>query len=416
MKFEGDLLQLAAKAERDIKQIFQRIEEIQEYNEQKVLEAFIRHRVSESHFMPTTGYGYGDRGREVLDAVFSEIFKTEDALVRHQFASGTHALATALFGILRPKDQMVCITGAPYDTMEEVIGLRGEGQGSLKDFGVCYKQLSLLADKSVDMLRIPDAVKHAKVIYIQRSGGYTQRPAITMEKMKKIIDICKKSAPKAAVVVDNCYGEFTQKQEPSEVGADLIVGSLIKNPGGGIAPSGGYIAGKRDLVMLCANRFTAPGVGKEVGSSLNQNRSLFMGLFFAPGVTAAAMKTSVFALRLFSLLGYKVSPQFDEIKSDIISAICLESEEKLKAFCAGLQAASPIDSFVTPQPWAMPGYDCPVIMADGAFTAGASIEISADAPLQPPYTVWLQGGLTYYTGKMGVLSAAQRLKNSEDKN
>ncbi len=403
------LIALAEKAEKQAEAAFARVEEIAAYNEAKVLRAFIKNGVSESHFKGSTGYGYDDRGREVLDAVFAEIVGAEDALVRHNFVSGTHALATALFGVLRTGDKLVSITGRPYDTMEEVIGIRGEGNGSLRDFGISYDEVPLLEDGTPDLARIPLAVRDAKVAYIQRSRGYSLRPSLTTECIAELMRAVKQGNPQAIIIVDNCYGEFAEKREPLAVGADLIVGSLIKNPGGGIAQTGGYIAGRKDLVELCAYRLTTPGMGKEVGCTLNQSRELFMGLFWAPSVVANAIKTSVFALSLFQLLGYEAYPRYDAERTDIIAAIKLNTPEALIAFCQGIQKGSPVDSFVTPEPWAMPGYDSPVIMAAGAFTLGASIELSADAPLREPYAVWIQGGLNYTSGKAGVLLAAQSM-------
>ena len=409
--FELDkhLMELAQKAEDRAKDAFARIDEIAAYNEAKVLRAFIKNGVSESHFKGSTGYGYDDRGREVLDAVFADVFGAEDALVRHNFVSGTHALATALFGVLRTGDKLVSLTGAPYDTMEEVIGIRGEGNGSLKDFGVSYEEVPLTAEGTPDLAGIPEAVRGAKVAYIQRSRGYSLRPSLTVEHIGEVVQAVKSRNPDAIIIVDNCYGELVEKNEPLAVGADLIVGSLIKNPGGGIAQTGGYIAGRKDLVELCSYRLTTPGMGKEVGCTLNQSRELFMGLFWAPSVVANAVKTSVFALSLFQLLGYEVYPKYDEPRTDIIAAMKLNTPEALTAFCRGIQKGSPVDSFVRPEPWAMPGYDSPVIMAAGAFTLGASIELSADAPLREPYAVWIQGGLTYTSGKAGILLAAQSM-------
>ena len=400
---------LAKQAEARCAARLREIDETAEYNQYKVLAAFQHQGVSETHFAGSTGYGYGDRGREVLDAVFAQITGSEDALVRHNFVSGTHALTTALFGVLRPGDVLCSISGAPYDTMEEVIGIRGEGGGSLRDFGVVYRQLNLLPDGTVDRAGIAAAVSGAKVAYLQRSRGYALRPSILVEELEEIITIVRKANPKAIVMVDNCYGEFVENREPTQAGADLIVGSLIKNAGGGIAPTGGYIAGRAELVELCAYRLTSPGMGKEVGCTLGQSRALFMGLFFAPTVVAAALKTAVFSAALFELLGFAVYPSCEAARTDIIQAITLGTPEGLTAFCQGIQKGSPVDAFVQPEPWAMPGYEDPVIMAAGAFTMGASIELSADGPLREPYGVWLQGGLTYPSGKLGVLLAAQSM-------
>lgn len=406
---DEDLLKLAEVAQNDCKESFERTESIAEFNEQKMLYAFTNCRVSEQDLAGSTGYGYGDRGREKLDEVFAMIVGAEDALVRHNFVSGTHALSVCLFGILRANDTMVSLTGKPYDTMEEVIGIRGNGNGSLKDFAVNYKQVELDNAGNPDMEAIKKAVVGVKVAYIQRSRGYSLRESLTVEKIGEMVAICKEVNKDIIVIVDNCYGEFVEKQEPTEVGADLIVGSLIKNAGGGIAQTGGYIAGKKDLIELCSYRLTCVGMGKEVGCTLDQNRGMFMGLFFAPSVVCNAVKTSIFALSLFTRLGYTCYPKFDAKRTDIIAAIELGTPDKLVKFCQGIQKGSPIDSFVTPEPWAMPGYDSEVIMAAGAFTMGASIEISADAPLKEPYAVWLQGGLTYNTGKLSILLAANSI-------
>ncbi len=404
-KIEG----LAQSAQQKARSAFEQIDEIMEYNSLKVLSAFTQNGISESHFAGSTGYGYDDRGRDALDRVFAQVTGSEDALVRHNFVSGTHALITALFGVLRPGDLMVSVTGKPYDTLEEAIGLRGEGSGSLKDFGVRYAQLDLTRQGTVDLDGIPQAVKGAKVVYIQRSRGYSLRPSISVETIGEIVKRARSVNPDAVVMVDNCYGEFVEKLEPTQVGADLIIGSLIKNPGGGIAKTGGYIAGKARLVELCAYRLTSPGMGKEVGCTLGESRSMFMGLFWAPSVVASAVKTAVFAAALFEELGFSVYPKVTEARTDIIQAIELGDEKRLIAFCQGMQKGAPIDSFVTPEPWNMPGYDSPVIMAAGAFTGGASIELSADAPIRAPYAAWMQGGLTYPTGKMGVMLAAQSM-------
>lgn len=404
------LAQAADKAEAACAEHFLAIDEAAEYNQLKVLAAFRKHGVSETHFYGSTGYGYGDRGREVLDAVFAEVMGCEDALVRHNFVSGTHALTTALFGVLRPGDVLLSLTGAPYDTMEEVIGIRGEGAGSLRDFGVTYKQLELLPDGTPDYAAVERAVSGVKVAYIQRSRGYALRPSLHVADIERLCAEVRKGSPDAVIMVDNCYGEFAEMKEPTQAGADLIVGSLIKNAGGGMAQTGGYIAGKRGLVELCAYRLTSPGMGKEVGCTLGQTRNMLMGLFFAPDVVANALKTAAFAAALFEDLGFAVYPRYNEPRTDIIQAITLGSAEKLVAFCRGVQKGSPIDSFVTPEPWDMPGYESPVIMAAGAFTAGASIELSADGPLREPYAAWLQGGLTYHSGKIGVLLAAQAVE------
>ena len=400
------LLQQAEECEQLIKPIFERIDGIAAYDEAKVLAAFGRHKISAAHLTGSNGYGYDDLGRDTLDKVFADVMGTEDALVRHTFVSGTHALTVALFGVLRTGDRMVAVTGAPYDTLEEVIGLRGEGNGSLRGFGVSYEQVDLLPDGTPDYDGIKKAVKGAKLAHIQRSRGYATRPSLTVETIGKIVAAIKEVSPETIVFVDNCYGEFVERQEPSAVGADLLVGSLIKNAGGGIAETGGYIAGRHDLVELCGYRLTSPGIGREAGCSLNQNRPMYLGLFYAPSVTASAIKTSVFASALFEKLGYNVSPRYDEPRTDLILQLVLGSREKMCAFCTGIQHGSPIDSHVTPVPWAMPGYNDEVIMAAGAFTLGSSIELSADGPMREPYAVWMQGGLTWNIGKIGVLLAA----------
>ena len=408
--FDSRLMELAEQAEKNCAEAFVKIEKTAEYCGAKVLKAFSDNRISESCFYGSTGYGYGDIGREAIDKVFAQVLGTEDALVRFNFVSGTHALSTALFGVLRTGDKIVSITGKPYDTLEEVIGISGEkGNGSLMDYGVDYGQVNLLPDGEPDFEAITEGVKGAKVAYIQRSRGYSLRRAFTVDGIEKMVKAVRKSNPDAIVMVDNCYGEFVEEREPSEVGADVIIGSLIKNAGGGIARTGGYIAGRADLVELCAYRLTCVGMGKEVGCTLGMNREMLLGLFMAPDVVAAALKTSAFASELFTLMGYKCSPRKDDTHGDIITAIELGNEEMLCAFCRGIQKGAPIDSFVTPEPWDMPGYTSQVIMAAGAFTMGASIELSADAPIREPYAVWMQGGITYTSGKLGVMLAAQEM-------
>ncbi len=408
--FDDRLMELAQQAEENCREAFARIDSMAEYCGAKVLKAFADNRVSEPCFYGSTGYGYGDVGREVIDKVFAQVLGTEDALVRFNFVSGTHALSTALFGVLRTGDKIVSVTGKPYDTLEEVIGLAGEkGNGSLMDYGVEYGQVDLLSDGTPDCDGITAAVKGAKVAYIQRSRGYSLRPAFTVADIEKMVQAIKKGEPNAIVMVDNCYGEFVEAREPSEVGADIIIGSLIKNAGGGIARTGGYIAGRADLVELCSYRLTCVGMGKEVGCTLGMNREMLLGLFMAPDVVAAALKTSAFASELFTMLGYECSPRKDDPRGDIITAIKLGNEEKLCAFCRGIQSGAPVDAFVAPEPWDMPGYTDKVIMAAGAFTMGASIELSADAPLREPYAVWMQGGITYTSGKLGVMLAAREL-------
>lgn len=413
--FSEKTKELSAKAISLAKEQFEIIDEITEYNQQRVLKAFINHGVCEAHFGASTGYGYGDRGREVLDEVTAEIFGAEDALIRHSFASGTHTLAVMLFGVLRPGDKVLCATGMPYDTIHSVIGITGEGMGSLKDFGVSFEILDLLEDGTVDFASLQEKLKkeNYKAVYIQRSRGYSLRPTLTSNEIKKIVDITKQNS-KAITILDNCYGEFTEKVMPGEIGVDLFAGSLIKNPGGGIAKSGGYIAGRSDLIELCSYRMTTPGIGREVGATLGNTRDIFMGLFVAPHVTGEALKTAVFTAALFELMGYEVSPGCSEVRADIIQSIKLQKSEKLIAFCQGLQSGSAIDSFVVPEPWAMPGYDSEVIMAAGAFTNGSSIELSADAPLREPFAVWLQGGLNFHSAKIGVMLGAERVLKIED--
>ena len=405
-----ELLELAKDAEKDAASSFRELSENAEFNSAKVLKAFIDNRVSESCLKGTTGYGYGDIGRDTLDAVYAQALGGEDAVVRHNFVNGTHALSTALFGVLRPGDEMLSLTGSPYDTMEEVIGIRGEsGRGSLKDFGVRYSQCELLENGMPDLKAIRNNASGKKVGYIQRSRGYSLRPSFTVDVIGEMISAARAANPDITIIVDNCYGEFVEKREPLAVGADLIVGSLIKNPGGAVASTGGYICGKKDLVALCADRLACIGVGKEVGCTLSQSREMFLGFFLAPTVVESALKTSVFACALFEKLGFTTFPKSTEKRTDIIASICLENEERLTAFCQGIQKGSPVDSFVTPEAWDMPGYESKVIMAAGAFTMGASIELSADAPIREPYAVWLQGGITYPSGKLGILMAAQQL-------
>ena len=408
--FDEKLMKTAAEAEKNCSAAFERINSIAEYNGAKVLKAFTDNKVSEPCFYGSTGYGYGDVGRDVIDKVFAQALGTEDALVRHNFVSGTHALSVALFGVLRNGDKLVAITGKPYDTLEDVIGISGgKGNGSLMDYGVEYGQVDLNEDGSPKLDEITVAVRGAKVAYIQRSRGYSLRPAFTVDDIEKMVKAARKGNPEVIVMVDNCYGEFVEEREPSAVGADIMIGSLIKNAGGGIARTGGYIAGREDLVELCSYRLTCVGMGKEVGCTLGMNRELLLGLFFAPDVVANAIKTSAFASELFTSLGYECSPRKDDARGDIITAIKLGDEETLCAFCRGIQKGAPVDSFVTPEPWDMPGYSDKVIMAAGAFTGGASIELSADAPLREPYAVWMQGGITYTSGKIGVMLAAEEM-------
>lgn len=407
--FDARLLAAAQAAEEAAYAQFREIDSISQHGSAKVLHAFQSNKVSAACFAGANGYGYDDIGRDTLDKVWAEVFHTEDALVRHHFVSGTHALSTALFGVLRTGDQMVSVTGAPYDTLEEVIGIRGKGCGSLADYGVSYRQVDLKADGTPDYDAIPEAVKGAKVVYLQRSRGYSLRPALTISDIRKIVERTRTTNPDAVIMVDNCYGEFVEYEEPTDAGADLIIGSLIKNPGGGIAETGGYIAGKAALVEQCAYRLTCVGMGKEVGCSLNQCRSMYLGLFMAPEVVANARKTGVFAASLFRALGFECLPAAGQTAGDIITVLSLRSPAAMEAFCAGIQAGSPVDSYVTPEAWDMPGYESKVIMAAGTFTGGASIELSADGPMREPYAVYLQGGVTYGSGKLGILTAAQSM-------
>ncbi len=403
---------LSQQAEQAAAAAFARTEDIAAYNQQKVLAAYIRHGVSETHFVPTTGYGYGDRGRDALDAILADIMGAEDALIRHSIVSGTHAITIALFAILRPGDTLLAVTGAPYDTLEKVIGHKEPSAGSLAEYGVGYRQVELDGQGQPDLAAIAQALRAdqtVKMVHIQRSRGYDTRESLSIDWIERIIQTVRSVRPDAVVFVDNCYGEFAEKREPNEVGADLIAGSLIKNPGGGIAENGGYLCGTKRCIELCSYRMTTPGLGREVGASLGHNRSLYMGLFQAPHVVGEAMKTAVYAAALFSRLGFAVSPTADEPRADIIQTVFLENAENLIAFCQGMQKGAPVDAFVQPEPWDMPGYTSPVIMAAGAFTMGASIELSADAPLREPFAAYMQGGLNYPSGKIGVLLAAQSM-------
>ena len=409
-RIDPRIMQLAEQAEQIAAQKFAEIDANAAYNGEKVLAAFIKNRVSEPCFYGSTGYGYGDIGRETLDKVYAQVLDAEDALVRHTFVSGTHALSVALFGVLRPGDKLLAVTGKPYDTLEEVIGISGTpGNGSLMDYGVEYGEVPLTGGGLPDLDAIAQAVPGAKVAYIQRSRGYSLRPAYTVEQIQEIVQTVRRVSPDTIVMVDNCYGEFVQRREPTSVGADLIIGSLIKNAGGSIAQTGGYIAGRKDLVELCSYRLTCVGMGKEVGCTLHQNKEMFLGLFFAPDVVANALKTAAFAAELFRLMGFDSYPALSETRGDIITAIRFGTPELLTAFCQGVQKGAPVDAFVTPEPWDMPGYTSPVIMAAGAFTMGASIELSADAPMREPYAVWMQGGITYASGRIGILLAAQEM-------
>ena len=410
-KIDEQLNAASEKALQKASESFQRIDLITEYNQQKVLSAFIKNGVAESHFAASTGYGYNDRGRDTLEQVFADCMGAEASIFRHSFASGTHTLNVMLFGVLRPGDTMLCLTGRPYDTLIGVLGIDGHVDGSLKDFGVNYEQVDLKNDGTPDMAAIEEKIqsKKYKVAYIQRSRGYSLRPSLSVDTIGQMARLVKKLSPETLVLVDNCYGEFVEKREPLEVGADLIAGSLIKNPGGGIAPTGGYIAGRADLVEKCGYRLTAPGVGLEVGATLGHTRELFMGLFSAPHVVGEAVKTAVFTASLFETLGFEVTPSSAEPRADIIQTVKCGNSEALIAFCRGLQSGSPVDSFAAPEPGDMPGYDSQVIMAAGAFTLGASIELSADAPLREPFAVWMQGGLNFHSAKVGIMLAAQKM-------
>ncbi len=403
-----ELLELSAQAERRVKPIFDEIDKVTEYNEQKMLSAFIRNGVGERHFSTSTGYGYDDIGRDTLDRVMADALGAEDALIRHNFVSGTHTLTVALFGLLRPGDTMLCLTGAPYDTLRGVIGAWGDCDGSLKQFGVSYRQIELNGEGRIDLAAIPAALtEDVKMVYIQRSRGYSLRPSLRCEEIAEAAKTVKQLRPDVILMVDNCYGEFVQEYEPCSIGADIIAGSLIKNPGGGIAPTGGYIAGKRELVEKCGYRLTTPGTGREIGCTLGHTRELYMGLLNAPRVVGEAKKTAVFCAALFELMGYGVLPKVDAPRGDIIQSVLLETPERLIAFCRGIQSGSAVDSSAYPEPGAMPGYDCDIIMASGSFTLGSSIELSADAPLRDPFAVYMQGGLSYNSAKLGVLKAAE---------
>jgi len=415
---DNDILKLDKKAMSLVKEQFEFIDEITKYNQEKVLSAFINNKVSEQHLGTSTGYGYGDIGRDTLDKVLAECFSCEDALIRHSFASGTHTLTIALFGILRPNDKVLCVTGRPYDTITGVFGIDEKTDGSLADFGVTYNQVDLKSDGTVDIEKTKKVLKtdYYKMAYIQRSRGYSLRPSLTIDDIELICKEIKSVSPDTIIMVDNCYGEFVELKEPTEVGADLMAGSLIKNLGGGIAPCGGYIAGKQKYVEMCSYRMTCAGVGREVGATLGHNRELYMGLFSAPHVVGQALKTAVYSAALFSSLGYDVTPKYDEKRGDIIECLLLRNSESLISYCKGIQSGSPVDSFVSPEPWDMPGYTDKVIMAAGTFTLGASIELSADAPLREPFAVWMQGGINFDSAKIGVLLALQNMKNNGNLN
>ena len=394
---------------KGLKERFEKIDENAEYNQMKVLQAMQKNKVAEMHLSGTTGYGYNDEGRDTLEQVYADLFKTEAALVRPQIMCGTHALNIALSANLRPGDELLSPVGKPYDTMDEIIGIR-PSKGSLAEYGITYKQVDLLEDGSFDFENIKKAINEkTKLVTIQRSKGYASRPTLSVERIGELISFIKGIKPEVICMVDNCYGEFVELIEPSEVGADMIVGSLIKNPGGGLAPCGGYIAGTKECIEQAAFRLSSPGLGKEVGATLGVNQSFYQGLFLAPTVVAGALKGAIFAANAYEKLGFKVIPNSTESRHDIIQAVELNTPEGLIAFCKGIQSAAPVDSFVTPEPWAMPGYDADVIMAAGAFVQGSSIELSADGPLKPPYSVYFQGGLTWYHAKLGIMMSIQKM-------
>ena len=404
-----EVLRFGAGIEEELRERFAGIDAVAEYNQMKVIRGMQVNRVSDIHFAATTGYGYNDVGRDTLEDVYASVFHGESALVRPQLISGTHALHVALSGNLRPGDELLSPVGKPYDTLEEVIGIR-DSVGSLKEYGVTYRQVDLLEDGSFDYEGIEKALNdRTKLVTIQRSKGYATRPTLSVARIGELIAFIKRRKPEVICMVDNCYGEFVEKMEPTDVGADMIVGSLIKNPGGGLAPIGGYIVGKRECVDKASYRLSAPGLGKEVGASLGINQQLYQGLFLSPTVVAGALKGAVFAANVYERLGFGVVPDGREPRHDIIQAITFGTPEGVIAFCKGIQAAAPVDSFVTPEPWDMPGYDSPVIMAAGAFVQGSSIELSADGPIKPPYAVYFQGGLTWYHAKLGILKSLQQL-------
>lgn len=404
-----EVINFCIQAENEIKDKFIKIDETAEYNQLKILKAMQNKKVGDTHFASTTGYGYNDLGRDTLEEVYAEVFKTESALVRPQLISGTHALTVALFGNLRAGDELLSPVGNPYDTLEGVIGIR-ETKGSLKEYGVNYSQVDLLPNGEIDYPGIKKAINSkTKMVTIQRSKGYDFRHTLSVEEIGKVIECVKSVKPNVICMVDNCYGEFVERIEPTEVGADLVVGSLIKNPGGGLAPIGGYIVGKNEYVEMASYRLTSPGLGKEVGATLGLNQPFFQGLFMSPQIVAGCIKGAIFAAKIFEKLGCVVMPRSNESRHDIIEAIQMGSAERVIAFCQGIQMAAPVDSYVLPEPWDMPGYDAPVIMAAGTFVQGSSIELSADAPIKPPYTVYFQGGLSWHHAKFGLMKALQNM-------
>ena len=418
---DKSVLDYVEDCEVQLKEWFDEADQIMGIAQMRVLKAFQDNHVNDTHFGWNTGYGYDDAGRETVEKVFASVFHTEAALVRPNIVNGTHAISTALFGVLRPGDQLLYVTGSPYDTLETVIGkdwLRQKNAGknpekftgTMLEYGILYDEVPLNEKLDIDIPAVLASLKpETKVVAFQRSTGYDWRPAISLSSIEKAASAVKEARPDIIIFADNCYGEFTEKQEPCEVGADIIAGSLIKNPGGGIAPTGGYIAGRHELIEKCAYRLTCPGVGREAGATLGHSRELYMGLFSAPHVVGEAMKTAVFASALFKDLGFAVTPEPEDKRGDIIQCVTLGTAEGLIAFCRGMQSGAPVDAFVTPEPWDMPGYDDKVIMAAGAFTMGASIELSADGPLRPPYAAWMQGGLNFHSAHAGVLLAAQKM-------
>lgn len=405
-----EVYELARQAEEEIRPQFERVDRIAMLNTRKVMTAFQDNKVSDSCFAGTTGYGYDDLGREVLDKVYAQVFCTEAALVRIGFVNGTHALSAALFGILKPGDTLLSVTGLPYDTLRNAIGIEGDCHGSLKFYGINYKQVDL-KDGEADLEAIKAALADRSIsaVLIQRSRGYENRKALSADEIGEICSVVKSVAPNVTVMVDNCYGEFTGEHEPTEYGVDIMAGSLIKNPGGGLAPTGGYIVGRKDLVENAAMRLTTPGIGGECGASLGNNRLLFQGFFMAPHIVAQAIKTVTFCSAMMKKIGFESSPAPDEARNDIIQMVTLKNGENMKKFCRGVQAGAPVDSYVTPEPWQMPGYNVPVIMAAGAFVQGSSIELSADGPMREPYTLYVQGGITYESGKLGIMMAVNEM-------
>ena len=410
MKYMNNLDEIIKKSEKELEEEYKKIDKICEFNSNKVLNAFKKNKVSETHFSQTTGYGYGDTGRDTLENVYSDIFKSEDSLVRSQIISGSHALTVTLFGLLRPGDTMLSITGKPYDTLDEVIGIK-ENESSLKSFGINYKQIDLI-DNEFDYEKIKETLQNnnIKLIEIQRSKGYSTRKSITISSLEKIIKYIKNIDDKVIIMIDNCYCELVSTKEPIEIGADIVVGSLIKNLGGALAPNGGYITGKKNLIKLVSERLTLPGEGKEVGPTLGINKSLYQGLFMAPYIVSSSLKTAVFTSYVMEKLGYKVEPRYCDERADIVQNIEFNDAEKLIKYCQGIQMGSPIDSYVLPQPWDMPGYSDKIIMAAGTFTQGSTIELSCDGPLRKPYIAYMQGGLTYEYGKYGILKAIQEME------